>query len=67
MKIVRSKNLFLFLEMAYIPLKESHPQKSHFKIFSTRVNFNVIVKVGYYEEFYPQQPLSETYIFKWRL
>ena len=50
--------------MAYLPHKDSHPSvTSSLNLFNAE-NVDVSVKHGYYEQFYPQQPLSENVHFQ---
>ena len=45
--------------MAYLPHKECHPSIiSSLNLFNAE-NVDVSVKYGYYEQFYPQKPMSE--------
>ena len=50
--------------MACLPHKDSHPSvTSSLNLFNAE-NVDVSVKHGYYEQFYPQQPLSENVHFQ---
>ena len=50
--------------MSYLPHKDSHPSvTSSLNLFNAE-NVDVSVKHGYYEQFYPQQPLSENVHFQ---
>ena len=50
--------------MAYLPHKESHPSDNSSLIPLNSKNNNESVKHGYYEQFYPEQLLSENIYFQ---
>ena len=50
--------------MSYLSHKEYYPSVNSSLNFSNAEHFNVSVKHGYYEQFYPQQPLSENVPFQ---
>jgi hypothetical protein len=50
--------------MAYLPHKESHPTVTTSLNLFNAESVDVSVKHGYYEQFYPQQPLSENIHFQ---
>ena len=50
--------------MAHLPHKESHPSVNSYTSIFNAENIHVSVRHGYYEQFYPQQPLSENLHFQ---
>ena len=46
--------------MTYLPHKESYPSITSSLNLFNHENVDVSVKHGYYEQFHPQQPLSES-------
>ena len=55
---------FLFLELACLPHKDSHPSVTSCLNLFNAENIDVSVKHGYYEQFYLQQLVSENVHFQ---
>ena len=56
--------MFIFLVMVYLPHKESHPSVNSSLNLLYAEYVDMSEKYGYYEQFDPQQPLSENIHFE---